>query len=102
VIRAAERPEDATEDEHDPAEKNPPHDTSIGHRRRRRIGRLRRHGVRSPMRLATATAGHLSLVERAPSPARAERIQQRKLAFIPVWPVVAAIALVVAWIVFAH
>ena len=30
-----------------------------------------------------------------PSPARAERNQQRKLAFIPVWPVVAGIALVV-------
>jgi hypothetical protein len=30
-----------------------------------------------------------------PSPARAERNQRRKLAFIPMWPVVAGIALVV-------
>jgi type VI protein secretion system component VasF len=30
-----------------------------------------------------------------PSPARAERNQRRKLAFIPVWPVVAAIVVVV-------
>lgn len=37
-----------------------------------------------------------------PSPARAERNQRRKLAFIPVWPVVGAIALVVALIVFAR
>jgi type VI protein secretion system component VasF len=37
-----------------------------------------------------------------PSPARAERNQQRKLAFIPVWPVVAAIAVVVALILFAR
>jgi type VI protein secretion system component VasF len=37
-----------------------------------------------------------------PSPARAERNQQRKLAFIPVWPVAAAIAVVVALILFAR
>jgi len=30
-----------------------------------------------------------------PSPNRAERNQQRKLAFIPIWPIVAAIALFV-------
>jgi hypothetical protein len=34
-----------------------------------------------------------------PSPSRAERNQRRKLAFIPVWPVVAGIALVVVLIV---
>lgn len=30
-----------------------------------------------------------------PSPARAERNQRRKLAFIPMWPVVAAVVVVV-------
>jgi len=34
-------------------------------------------------------------MEHMPSPERAERNQQRKLAFIPVWPVVAGIVLVV-------
>jgi type VI protein secretion system component VasF len=33
-------------------------------------------------------------MDRLPSPARAERNQRRKLAFIPVWPVVAAFVLV--------
>jgi len=37
-----------------------------------------------------------------PSPARAERNQQRKLAFIPVWPVVAAIALVVGLVLLSR
>lgn len=41
-------------------------------------------------------------MEHMPSPARAERKQARKLAFIPVWPVVAAIAVVVAVIVLLH
>jgi type VI protein secretion system component VasF len=34
-------------------------------------------------------------VEHAPSPARAERNQRRKLEFVPVWPLVASIALLV-------
>lgn len=34
-------------------------------------------------------------MENLPSPARAERNQRRKLAFIPVWPVVAAVVVVV-------
>ena len=34
-------------------------------------------------------------VEQMPSPARAERNQRRKLAFIPVWPVIASITLIV-------
>lgn len=37
-----------------------------------------------------------------PSPTRAERNQRRKLAFIPVWPVIAAIVLVVALVVFVR
>jgi type VI protein secretion system component VasF len=37
-----------------------------------------------------------------PSPTTAERNQRRKLAFIPVWPVIAAVALVVLLIVFLH
>jgi hypothetical protein len=37
-----------------------------------------------------------------PSPARAERNQRRKLAFIPVWPVVAAFALVALLVVLAR
>lgn len=44
--------------------------------------------------------GHLAFVEHMPSPARAERNQRRKLAFIPVWPVVAAVVLVVLLVVF--
>ncbi|HVA59616.1 MAG TPA: hypothetical protein VNG13_03640 [Mycobacteriales bacterium] len=40
--------------------------------------------------------------DRAPSPAVAERNQRRKLAFIPVWPVVAAIIVVVAFVLFGH
>jgi type VI protein secretion system component VasF len=34
-------------------------------------------------------------MDHMPSPARAERNQRRKLAFIPVWPVLAAFALLV-------
>jgi len=34
-------------------------------------------------------------VDHLPSPARAERNQRRKLEFVPAWPVVAAVALVV-------
>lgn len=41
-------------------------------------------------------------MDHLPSPARAERNQQRKLAFIPVWPVVAGVALVVLLVVFAR
>lgn len=41
-------------------------------------------------------------MEHMPSPARAERNQQRKLAFIPVWPVVAAVALVVVLVLLTH
>jgi type VI protein secretion system component VasF len=37
-----------------------------------------------------------------PSPARAERNQRRKLAFIPVWPIVAAIVVVLALIFFVR
>jgi type VI protein secretion system component VasF len=35
-------------------------------------------------------------MEQMPSPARAERNQRRKLAFVPMWPVVAGLAVVVA------
>ena len=41
-------------------------------------------------------------MDHLPSPARAERNQRRKLAFIPVWPVVAGIALVVVVILLAR
>jgi hypothetical protein len=41
-------------------------------------------------------------VEHLPSPARAERNQRRKLAFIPVWPVVASFALVIGLILIFH
>ena len=37
-----------------------------------------------------------------PSPARAERNQQRKLAFVPVWPVIAGIVLIVVVIVLSR
>jgi hypothetical protein len=43
--------------------------------------------------------GHVHTVKNMPSPARAERNQRRKLAFIPMWPLVAAIALIVILIV---
>ena len=33
-------------------------------------------------------------MDHLPSPARAERNQRRKLAFVPVWPVVAAFVLI--------
>ena len=41
-------------------------------------------------------------MDHLPSPARAERNQQRKLAFIPVWPVVAGVVLVVLLVLFAR
>jgi hypothetical protein len=41
-------------------------------------------------------------MDNLPSPARAERNQRRKLAFIPMWPVVAAFALVALLIVIAR
>ena len=34
-------------------------------------------------------------MEHPPSPDRAERNQQRKLAFIPMWPIVGAIVVIV-------
>jgi len=37
-----------------------------------------------------------------PSPARAERNQQRKLAFVPVWPVIAGIVLIVVVILLSR
>ncbi|MHB2024180.1 MAG: hypothetical protein ACYCO3_12755 [Mycobacteriales bacterium] len=43
----------------------------------------------------TAPTGHSSSVDHLPNAAQAERNQRRKLAFVPLWPVVAAIALVV-------
>jgi type VI protein secretion system component VasF len=36
------------------------------------------------------------VVKNMPSPAKAERNQQRKLAFIPVWPLVGAVLVIVA------
>jgi hypothetical protein len=41
-------------------------------------------------------------MDQLPSPARAERNQRRKLAFIPVWPIVAAVALVVILVLVAR
>ena len=41
-------------------------------------------------------------MDNLPSPARAERNQRRKLAFIPVWPVVAAFLLLALAIVLAR
>jgi hypothetical protein len=37
-----------------------------------------------------------------PSPARAERNQRRKLAFIPIWPIIASVTLVIALVLLAH
>ena len=37
-----------------------------------------------------------------PSPSRAERNQERKLAFIPMWPIVGAIVVVVALVLILH
>ena len=42
------------------------------------------------------------IMDRMPSPARAERNQKRKLAFIPVWPLIAGIVLVVVVIVLSR
>ena len=41
-------------------------------------------------------------MDHLPSPARAERNQRRKLAFIPVWPLVAAVVLIVVVVLFAR
>jgi type VI protein secretion system component VasF len=41
-------------------------------------------------------------MDHMPSPARAERNQKRKLAFIPVWPVIAGIVVVVAAILLSR
>lgn len=41
-------------------------------------------------------------VKDMPSPSRAERNQRRKLAFVPVWPVVGAIVVVVLLVIFVH
>ncbi|MDQ1700112.1 MAG: hypothetical protein QOG34_1975 [Frankiaceae bacterium] len=46
--------------------------------------------------------GQIVGMEHMPSPARAERNQRRKLAFIPVWPVLASIALIVGLILLTH
>jgi len=37
-----------------------------------------------------------------PSPARAERNQQRKLEFIPMWPIVGAITVIVVLVLLLH
>ena len=39
-------------------------------------------------------------MENLPSPARAERNQERKLAFIPMWPIIGAIVVVVALVLY--
>jgi len=39
-------------------------------------------------------------MEDLPSPSRAERNQERKLAFIPMWPIIGAIVVVVALVFF--
>jgi type VI protein secretion system component VasF len=41
-------------------------------------------------------------MDRMPSPDRAQRNQRRKLAFIPVWPVVAAIVVVIVAVVLSR
>jgi hypothetical protein len=41
-------------------------------------------------------------VENLPSPARAERNQERKLSFIPMWPMVGAIAVIVVLFLLLH
>jgi type VI protein secretion system component VasF len=41
-------------------------------------------------------------MDHLPSPARAERNQRRKLAFIPVWPVIAGIVVVVVAILLSR
>jgi hypothetical protein len=38
-------------------------------------------------------------VDHLPSPSRAERNQERKLAFVPMWPIVGAVVVVVALVV---
>lgn len=46
--------------------------------------------------------GQAAVVDDLPNPATAERNQQRKLAFIPMWPLVGAVIVVVALIVWLH
>jgi type VI protein secretion system component VasF len=41
-------------------------------------------------------------MENMPSPAKAERNQRRKLAFIPMWPIVGAVVVVVALVLWGH
>jgi hypothetical protein len=41
-------------------------------------------------------------MDKMPSPDRAERNQERKLAFIPMWPIVAAIVVVVVLVIVTH
>jgi hypothetical protein len=41
-------------------------------------------------------------MENLPSPARAERNQARKLEFIPVWPLLGAVLLVVVLVIAFH
>jgi predicted nucleic acid-binding Zn ribbon protein len=38
-------------------------------------------------------------VDNLPSPSRAERNQERKLAFIPMWPLVGALVVIVVFVV---
>lgn len=52
--------------------------------------------------MRSGLGGQAVVVDHMPSPARAERNQRRKLAFIPVWPVVAGILLVVVVVLFAR
>jgi len=54
------------------------------------------------VRFGSPAGGDTDVVEHMPSPARAERNQRRKLEFVPVWPVVLGVALVVALVVFAR
>lgn len=51
---------------------------------------------------ANTDEGIVRSMEHLPSPGRAERNQRRKLAFIPIWPVVAAIVLVALLVAFAR
>jgi hypothetical protein len=40
--------------------------------------------------------GYAESVKDLPSPSKAERNQRRKLAYIPVWPILAALVIIVA------
>jgi len=52
--------------------------------------------------LSRSRPGHGADVDNMPSPARAERNQRRKLAFIPMWPVVASVVLIVVVVLLAR